>query len=127
MSGIKMLQQGLYEQLINKLIAAKLDNLDNETYYIKESILDKSEAGEFLSQYLSAIIKFTMEALPNEQGISRQINLSNKIIKLLESELKSEKFDDDLLHAKGRILKAVFFKIALIKALSKIEKQNLIA
>lgn len=106
-----MLQQGLYEQLINKLIAAKLDNLDKETYYIKESVLDKSEAGEFLSQYLSTIIKFTMESLPHEQGISRQIALANKIIKLLESELNNERFDDDLLHAKGRILKAVFSKI----------------
>ncbi len=122
-----MLQQGLYEQLINKLIAAKLDNLDKETYYIKESVLDKSEAGEFLSQYLSAIIKFTMESLPNEQGISRQIALANKIIKLLESELNNERFDDDLLHAKGRILKAVFSKNALIKVSSKIEKQNLFA
>ncbi len=106
-----MIQQGLYEELINKLIAFKINELDRNAFYIKETPIDKSQAGRILSQYLSRVIKFALDSISGDENIEKQIALSNKIIFLLRSELKSEDFVDDLLATNAKILSAVFSKI----------------
>ena len=35
-----MTQEGLYEQLINKLISSRLKDLDRNTFYIKENEIE---------------------------------------------------------------------------------------
>jgi len=75
-----MKEQGLYEQLINKLISSKLNSLDRNTYYIKESPIDKSEASRLLSQYLTEVIRFALSHITGEDSIEKQIELSNRII-----------------------------------------------
>ena len=55
-----MSQEGLYEQLINKLVLSKLNDLDKNTFYIKETAIDKDEAARVLPQYLSDVIRVTM-------------------------------------------------------------------
>ena len=54
------MQQGLYEQLINKLISAKLNDLDRNTYFIKKTPIDKSEASKYLAQYLIDVIRYAI-------------------------------------------------------------------
>ena len=49
--------EGLYEQLINKLVASRLNELDKNHFYIKHTLLDKQEAAKSLTQYLSNVIK----------------------------------------------------------------------
>ena len=46
MSNVKenISHQGLYEQLINKLISSKLKNIDRTIFYVKEVPIDKTEA-----------------------------------------------------------------------------------
>ncbi len=106
-----MIQQGLYEQLINKLISAKLNNLDKSSFYIKETAIDKNEAARVLSQYLVEVIRFAFSLISGEESIDRQIELSNKIIFLLRTELKDEEFDNDLIATEAKILSAIFSKI----------------
>ena len=77
-----MLHLGLYEQLIDKLISSKLNDLDRETFYIKESSIDKIEASRILSQYLSDIIRIGLDQI-SDDNIEKKIELSNKIIFLL--------------------------------------------
>lgn len=52
-----MFELGLYEQLINKLFSFKL------------STLDKEEAAQYLSRYLSSVIQTALNALPKENSI----------------------------------------------------------
>ncbi|MBL0137198.1 MAG: DUF3427 domain-containing protein [Bacteroidetes bacterium] len=106
-----MIQQGLYEQLINKLVSSKLKNLERNTYYIKENEIDKNEAARVLSQYLIEVIRFALNLISGEDSIEKQIELSNKIILLLRTELKDEEFDEDLIATEAKILSAIFKKL----------------
>ena len=106
-----MTQQGLYEQLINKLVSSKLKGLDRNTFYIKESEIDKGEAARVLSQYLVEVIRFALNLISGDDSIEKQIELSNKIIFLLRTELKDEEFDDDLIATEAKILSAIFSKL----------------
>ena len=78
-----MLKLGLYEQLINKLISTKLNEVDGGKFHIRQSILDKEEASEYLSKYLGEVIKIALATIPNEDNVEKQIEVSNKIILLL--------------------------------------------
>ncbi|MBL7765857.1 MAG: hypothetical protein JNJ58_07185 [Chitinophagaceae bacterium] len=106
-----MVQQGLYEQLINKLVSTRLKNLDRNRFYIKESEIDKSEAAKVFSQYLVGVIRFALNQISGDDSIERQIELSNKIIFLLRTELRDEDFDEDLIATEGKILSAIFSKL----------------
>src|SRR5258705_13631964 len=99
-----MSQEGLYEQLINKLVLSKLNDLDKNTFYIKETAIDKDEAARVLSQYLSDVIRAALNLISSEDSVQKQIELSNKIIRLLQSELQGEDFDGDLIAAEAKIL-----------------------
>lgn len=105
------MKQGLYEQLINKMILSKLNELDRNKFHIKESEIDKSEAARVLSQYLIEVIQFALSLISGDDSIEKQIELSNKIIFLLRTELKYEEFDEDLIATEAKILSAIFKKL----------------
>lgn len=105
------MQQGLYEQLINKLISSKLNDLDRNTYFIKKSPVDKVEASRILSQYLVNVIRFALNQLSGDDSIEKQILLSNNIIKLIRDELNEEEFEEDLIETEAKILSAIIKKI----------------
>lgn len=106
-----MTHQGLYEQLINKMISSKLHDLDRNIFYIKESAIDKNEASRVLSQYLIEVIRIALNLISGDDSIEKQVELSNKIILLLRTELKDEDFDQDLIETEAKILSAIFSKI----------------
>ncbi len=74
---------GIYEQLINKIIESKLKTVDREQFFVKESAIEKSEASKLLSQYLSEVIHCALGLITDENSIEQQIEVSNKIILLL--------------------------------------------
>ncbi len=106
-----MFKDGLYEQLINKLVESKLNELDKESFYIKQVSIDKIEAAKIISTYLSDVIRFALNIIVGENSIEKQIELSNKLIFLLRDELKDEDFNDDLISTEAKILSAVFKKV----------------
>ena len=79
---------GIYEQLVNKLIANQLALISTEKFFIKSTALDKEEASRYLSSYLSEIIKFALNEIKDDEKTLRQIELSNKIIQLLITKSK---------------------------------------
>ncbi|WP_026712882.1 DEAD/DEAH box helicase [Flavobacterium daejeonense] len=108
------MNQGLYEELVTKLINYKINELDKDTFQIKKTTIDKAEASQLLSQHIGKVIKYALENLPKGKEIDlidNQIKVSNKIIQFLKDELNNEDFEDDLIDSEGRILKAVFTKI----------------
>ena len=106
-----MLQQGLYEKLIDKLISTKINALDKNIFYIKENPIDRAEAARVLSQHLTEIIKIALSQISGEESLEKQIKLSNKIILLLKSELQEESFEEDIIATEGKILSAIFSKV----------------
>jgi len=106
-----MMQIGLYEQLINKLVSNKLNGLDKNIYFIKKSRIDKSEASKVLSQYLIEVIRLALNLISGDESVEKQIELSNKIIKLLQAELNEEDFEEDLIDTQAKILTAIINKI----------------
>jgi superfamily II DNA or RNA helicase len=105
------MNQGIYEQIVTKLISIKLAELDKNVFFIKETRIDKEEAASILSQHLSSTIKYALSLVKGDTAIEQQINISNKIINFLKEEFQKENFEADLIEIEGKILKAVFTKI----------------
>lgn len=106
-----MYQNGIYEQLITKLVSLKINDLDRDKFYIKQNEIDKNEAAKLFSQYLSEIIRYALSLISGDDSIEKQIELSNKIIYLLKNELNNNDFDEDLIANEARILTAIFSKL----------------
>ena len=104
------MNQGIYEELVTKLVSNKINNLNKDSYYVHKSKIDKEEASIIISRHLSKTIKGALEVLKGEHQIEHQIEIANKIIQFLKFELKDNDFDKDLIESGGEILKAVFTK-----------------
>ncbi|OJU53745.1 MAG: hypothetical protein BGN96_09110 [Bacteroidales bacterium 45-6] len=63
------MELGLYEQLINKVISAKLNQLDKNKFYIKQTNIDKAEAAKLLAQYLSSVVKYALSLISGDDSI----------------------------------------------------------
>jgi superfamily II DNA or RNA helicase len=105
------MNQGLYEELVTKLINLKINELDKDTFQVKKTSIDKAEAAQLLSQHIGKTIKHAFTLIKGEDVLETQIEIANKIILFLKDELKKEEFEDDLIETEGKILKAVFTKV----------------
>lgn len=105
------MQLGLYEQLINNLVSSKLNDLEKDKFYVKESYIDKNEAAKILGQYLANVIRYALSIVTGDDSVEKQINIANKIIHLLKDEISNQDFEDDLINVEAKILSAVFSKI----------------
>ena len=105
------MNQGLYEELVTKLINYKINELDKDTFQVKKIPIDKAEAAQILSQHIGKTIRHAFTLIKGEDVIETQIEIANKIILFLKEELKKEEFEDDLIETEGKILKAVFTKV----------------
>ena len=105
------MNQGLYEELVTKLINYKINELDKDTFQVKKTSIDKAEAAQILSQHIGKTIKNAFTLIKGEDILETQIEIANKIILFLKEELKKEAFEEDLIETEGKILKAVFTKV----------------
>ncbi|MNX37986.1 type I restriction enzyme EcoKI subunit R [compost metagenome] len=105
------MNQGLYEELVTKLINYKINELDKNTFQVKKTSIDKAEAAQLLSQHIGKTIKHAFTLIKGDDAIETQIEIANKIILFLKEELKKEEFENDLIETEGKILKAVFTKV----------------
>ncbi|OIQ23216.1 MAG: restriction endonuclease subunit R [Lacinutrix sp. MedPE-SW] len=102
------MNQGIYEELITQLVSENLNKLDKDKFYLKKTIIDKEEASNVLSKHLAKTLKHAFQLIKGKAEL--QIEIANKIIKLLKDELNKQEFNDDLVSIEGEILKAVFSK-----------------
>ncbi|MEI7677354.1 MAG: DUF3427 domain-containing protein [Bacteroidales bacterium] len=102
---------GLYEELINKLVLSKLNKIDRDTYFVKETSLDKAEAAKVLSLYLVSVIQLALSSINGDDSIEKQIEVSNKIIKLLRDEVNDDDFNENIIDTQAKILSAIVNKI----------------
>lgn len=105
------MNQGIYEELVTKLVAQKINELDKNVYHINKTKIDKEEASSILAKHLSQTIKFALGYVKGERQIELQIEIANKVIRFLKEELNKEEFNNDLVEIEGEILKAVFTRV----------------
>ncbi|MBJ7536465.1 DUF3427 domain-containing protein [Marinomonas transparens] len=102
-----MQQVGIYEQLITQLISSRLDK---QSFYIGERQLEASEAGVWLSRFLSRILEFAVNSIPSgDDQLQEQIHFANQLMLWLKERLQDDDFiDENLLDCRGRILTALY-------------------
>lgn len=105
------MNEGIYEELVTKLVSLKLEEANQNTFYINKSAIDKEEAATILSKHLGQTIKTALKTVSGDNQIEVQIEIANKIILFLKQELNKEDFTNDLIEIEGEILKAVFSKV----------------
>lgn len=102
MEGAK-LKEGLYEQIINKEIQQQLNKLEEEKFIIDKDKIDKEEAKAILSQYISQVIRKSLNYIEDKEKEEReklikQIEDCNYIINILvklPNEYEIKKYETD--------------------------------
>lgn len=102
-----MQQTGIYEQLITELIESRLDR---DRFYVRERELGHNEASIWLSRFLSNILEYAIDAIPNgDDRLQQQITLSNNLLLWLKSQIQDNDFiEENLLISQGKILTALY-------------------
>lgn len=98
-----MLKPGLYEQVINKDISEKLDTSEQ---IIDKRDIDKAEAPQILSGYLSEIIEKGLSRFGSDD-IEKKLELANKIVKAITETTGDSEFDGMSLEERAEQLLAV--------------------
>jgi superfamily II DNA or RNA helicase len=112
-----MLKPGLYEQVINKLIADELACTDKR----KETApIDAAEASKILAKYICEIIEKGLENVKDNGGNTvAQVYLINKLIDLVRTETNESTFDSLSVDERAEQLLALLEKTNSIYALDE--------
>lgn len=104
---MKSLPHGLYEQLINTHLEEKLRK--QGITISKDNLKNFDDSSVLLSQYISPVLKKSLEFLENSQGstIPDQIACCNKIIRLLATITKEECLSQCTIPDNGEILLSI--------------------
>ena len=83
-----MLQDGIYEQLINHELAKEISEVDSAKIDIKTAKLDQIESPEILSKYIAAALQkrfeILNEKLSTDEARRKQIEETNKVFETLQ-------------------------------------------
>ncbi|MGN0301791.1 MAG: hypothetical protein ACI4BI_02830, partial [Anaerotardibacter sp.] len=86
-----MLHHGLYEQVINTALNDELEAIPETRKALAP--IDKAEASKVLTQYLSGIVQKGLDNVLDKGGdISQQIELTNKIVELVQNTTEEDSF-----------------------------------
>lgn len=107
--GTKKPVFGVYEQLVNDFLADQLKEIPDELKKLGD--IDKAEATDILSAYLKKVIAKSLDLVGEnaeqsgeERRLRKQIDISNKIIQLLEQETGDEEFSKQKVDFSGKEL-----------------------
>ena len=89
-----MLNDGLYEQVINKGLDAELSELLAAEKYVKKDTLDQAEASKILAKYVSEIIEKRLEIISDQGGdLSSQVDLVNRVVAAIKESSNQDLYD----------------------------------
>ena len=113
-----MLNDGIYEQIINNKVDAALSELDQEDYDIFKESLKADDARRALSIYISSVIqqglRYIRESFSSnhdQEALVAQIKLCNDIIEEIAIHTEETDFVDNKILEKGEILTALYNKL----------------
>lgn len=98
---------GVYEQIINRLIQLKLNEVDANRFYIGKKQIAKDDAVYILSKYLQHLIEVAFIGTPEEQQADKYTDFVNSVIKMLGREFNIADTELDLIDVQKSILTAV--------------------
>lgn len=98
---------GVYEQIINRLIQLKLNEVDANRFYIGKKQIAKDDAVHILSKYLQHLIEVAFIGTPDEQQADKYTDFVNSVIKMLGREFNIADTELDLIDVQKSILTAV--------------------
>lgn len=105
---------GIYESLITETLREKLNSLDKNRFFIADQKkLDTEEAIHFLSLHFNKAFQNALKLIKIEKKalISKQIEITNKLIEFLSQQIESYDFSEDLIETQGHILQGVLDKL----------------
>jgi len=77
------LGRGLYEQVISRLLDGRLAQINLQSHHVEIEELEEGESHDVLAEYLHQLIRRVLAGIRHEDRVSRQVDLSNRIIDLL--------------------------------------------
>lgn len=121
---VNLLKQGLYEQVINLEIQKQLESLEHEKFIIEKSKIDNEEAKAILSQYISKVIRKSLNYIRDKEKedsdkLIKQIEACNNIINILSEVSNEEDIKKYEIDKNGEMLNALYSKINNKKVLKK--------
>ena len=112
-----MLKDGLYEQVINKILDAELSTTDKLS---KTAPIDSAEASKVLSKYIAEVVEKGLDNVADNGGdVNAQVALANRIISTIMTETKEQDFDELSVAQRAEQLLALFDKRNSILALDE--------
>jgi superfamily II DNA or RNA helicase/HKD family nuclease len=81
------LATGLYEQVINRLLAGVLDAAPPNAYHVEDRPLDPGDSHSVLSQYLEGVIRDALSSIDSDDRVARQVALCNRLVRVLIEEV----------------------------------------
>lgn len=113
-----MLKDGLYEQVINKELVTELDAEKDKL--VKKAPIDKAEASQILSKYISQVVEKGLDNLVDNGGdIQAQIELTNKIVSTIKAQTHEDAFDGLSVDERAEQLLALFDKTNTIYSINE--------
>lgn len=103
----KNMNTGVYEQIINRLFSLKLEQVDEERFYIGKKPISKTDAINLLSKYLQHLIEVAFMGSQDDEDAGRYTEFVNTVIKTLGREFRVENAELDLIDAQKSILTAI--------------------
>ncbi|MBS5884061.1 DEAD/DEAH box helicase [Clostridium sp.] len=118
------MKQGLYEQVINSEIQKQLESLEHEKFIIEKSKIDNEEAKVILSQYISKVIRKSLNYIRDKEKedsdkLLKQIEACNDIINILSEVSNGNDIKKYEIDKNGEMLNALYSKINNKKSLNK--------
>lgn len=91
------LKEGIYEQVINKVLKQEIDK-NSVDYYTYIEKIDKAESSKIFADYLSKIIEKSLNILEEnnrEDSILNKIKLVNNILNIVKETINDEELEND--------------------------------
>ena len=111
------LVEGVYESLISKAIAEKLQrDFPQSAYHVEKEAIDSAESHSMLAQYLAGIVSVVLKEYFHDRKeavtISKQVDCVNRILHFIENEWQLESLKDDMLSEEDetKFLRAIYCK-----------------
>ena len=123
-----MVNDGIYEQIVNTKLKNELDKLNLEKYDIDLEKIDADDARKILTIYISFVLQKGLHYVRDEYPSSKdsealvaQIRLCNEIITQIRNATGDEDFDDLKILEKGEVLRSLYQKINTARSISNLK------
>ena len=101
-------KSGIYESLITEVIQDNLSKIETH-YNVEKQNLDPADAALYLSRFLQNLLHWLLETCPKgNDKVVQQVKISNALIYWLRDYLKTEEITENLIVAKGELLKSLY-------------------